>query len=344
MISCMMMKETTEDVENWSKLLTLSSLPIVLMLTFVSNSRIDQGARKLQTCSEYKVIRMAIKYDNDFCQKYGHGTEEGAEAFISTIITMMNPFFNVAPLCVKVTTCSIEGSCSASNDFWGNLKRTSSSVCDPTDGNDLLDKIKAQYSTGPPSGCDTTHLWVGGETYPEDTIGCAEVGHLCEKEAVGLSFMAAESYPLAVYVWLAMHELGHSLGGEHVLGQDQYIMSYGYLPDRFKSTNIDRMVNYITSTHAKDPTCTATESVGSPTSAPCTGYEFRLVLQTDDYPDETHWDVAGANGIMVVQGTYYSPNTRYEINECLPSGTAYTFTIHDSYGDGICCGGGGKLV
>ena len=63
-------------------------------------------------------------------------------------------------------------------------------------------------------------------------------------------------------------------------------------------------------------------------------------LSTDDYGFETTWTLTDSNGNVVEDG----PNTPYDdgsdfqetinlpsINEC------YTFTIFDSFGDGICC-------
>jgi len=42
---------------------------------------------------------------------------------------------------------------------------------------------------------------------------------------------------------------------------------------------------------------------------------------------------------MVLEGNNYADDTLYNINECLEFG-CYTFTIYDSFGDGICCSNG----
>ena len=39
-------------------------------------------------------------------------------------------------------------------------------------------------------------------------------------------------------------------------------------------------------------------------------------------------------------GTAYSSNTQYIENVCVPQNSNVTFTIYDSYGDGICCSWG----
>ena len=59
----------------------------------------------------------------------------------------------------------------------------------------------------------------------------------------------------------------------------------------------------------------------------------------DNYPDETSWDIRDVNGSVLwsSNGNYAGLTGSVDIPVCLPSG-CYTFTIYDSYGDGICCG------
>lgn len=69
----------------------------------------------------------------------------------------------------------------------------------------------------------------------------------------------------------------------------------------------------------------------------CTNVTLSLLL--DDYPEEISWLIADASGTTVASGgTYANSPDRSTITEvkCLASG-CYTFTINDSYGDGICC-------
>ncbi len=61
-----------------------------------------------------------------------------------------------------------------------------------------------------------------------------------------------------------------------------------------------------------------------------------LELTTDNYGSETSWTLTDGDGNSVAQGSGYSNNTTYNIDWTLAEGT-YTFTIYDSYGDGICC-------
>lgn len=64
--------------------------------------------------------------------------------------------------------------------------------------------------------------------------------------------------------------------------------------------------------------------------------DVSLALITDNYGAETTWDIKKSSGGIVASGNGYASNTSYDFEECLSAG-CYTFTIYDSYGDGICC-------
>ena len=66
------------------------------------------------------------------------------------------------------------------------------------------------------------------------------------------------------------------------------------------------------------------------------GDSLLLDLLTDNYGDETSWEICNSNAQVVASGSGYASNTEYISHICLPDGD-YTFTIYDSYGDGICC-------
>lgn len=68
----------------------------------------------------------------------------------------------------------------------------------------------------------------------------------------------------------------------------------------------------------------------------CADANLTLSLTTDNYGSETSWNLTDANGNVVESGSGYANNTSYTFNWTLADGQ-YTFTINDSYGDGICC-------
>ena len=67
-----------------------------------------------------------------------------------------------------------------------------------------------------------------------------------------------------------------------------------------------------------------------------------LTIQLDQYPPETAWVITQGTDTIIVSPSYANtpPNTLVEQRVFLNSNTDYTFTITDSFGDGICCGWG----
>ncbi len=62
-----------------------------------------------------------------------------------------------------------------------------------------------------------------------------------------------------------------------------------------------------------------------------------LTLVLDNYPAETSWNVKNSSGTILSSGSGYTvKGATITKNITLPTGN-YTFTINDSYGDGICC-------
>lgn len=72
------------------------------------------------------------------------------------------------------------------------------------------------------------------------------------------------------------------------------------------------------------------------------GTTVTLTLRTDGYGGETGWELKDANDSVIYSEPIntYSSNTTYDIELCLEDNACYTFTIYDSYGDGICCSQG----
>ena len=86
----------------------------------------------------------------------------------------------------------------------------------------------------------------------------------------------------------------------------------------------------------------------------CTDDQISVTIKitTDGYGSETSWDVkdndTNVTYYAVNGGTYPSqlPDTTYIYEFCIPQDACATFTINDSYGDGMCCehGDGGYEV
>ena len=67
-----------------------------------------------------------------------------------------------------------------------------------------------------------------------------------------------------------------------------------------------------------------------------TGTPVFISIQTDQYGNETSWEITTSGGQLVESGGNYDSNSEYDIVVGLEDGD-YTFTIYDSYGDGMCC-------
>ena len=61
--------------------------------------------------------------------------------------------------------------------------------------------------------------------------------------------------------------------------------------------------------------------------------EMIIEIVPDSYPAEISWEVTTA-GTVVASGTFEGDSI------CVDTTLCTTFTIHDTYGDGICCGYG----
>lgn len=74
-------------------------------------------------------------------------------------------------------------------------------------------------------------------------------------------------------------------------------------------------------------------------STGCNDNEVTISITFDNYPEETSWTLVSDSGQTVASGgTYASQPDGSTLTEvlCLPD-DCYTFTINDSFGDGICC-------
>ncbi|GAB4154156.1 MAG: hypothetical protein Tsb0033_01750 [Winogradskyella sp.] len=81
-----------------------------------------------------------------------------------------------------------------------------------------------------------------------------------------------------------------------------------------------------------------TVNVSDPSSG-CTDNEVIITITFDNYPEETSWSLVNDSGQTVASGGTYGnqpDGSTYTETLCLAD-DCYTFTINDSYGDGICC-------
>ncbi|MEZ5045218.1 MAG: S8/S53 family peptidase [Saprospiraceae bacterium] len=79
---------------------------------------------------------------------------------------------------------------------------------------------------------------------------------------------------------------------------------------------------------------------GGSNCAPCACFEapLTLTINLDHYPEETSWTLKTSGVTVASGGTYgYLPDLSTVVENINVGEGNYTFTINDSYGDGICC-------
>ncbi|HXH18705.1 MAG TPA: hypothetical protein VNJ07_06440, partial [Chitinophagales bacterium] len=80
------------------------------------------------------------------------------------------------------------------------------------------------------------------------------------------------------------------------------------------------------------------------TLAQCPDATIRIEIFTDNYPEETTWQLFDQSTGLVIASDDLSiaglPFTLYSWDVCVTSTGCYDFTINDAFGDGICCAEG----
>ncbi|WP_091984686.1 endonuclease [Pseudoalteromonas denitrificans] len=77
-------------------------------------------------------------------------------------------------------------------------------------------------------------------------------------------------------------------------------------------------------------------TVPDPDTNNCADTSLAFSLTTDKYGYETSWNLKNASSVEIAQGSNLANDKTYNETFCLVDGD-YSFTINDSYGDGICC-------
>jgi len=94
-----------------------------------------------------------------------------------------------------------------------------------------------------------------------------------------------------------------------------------------------------------DSDCDNGQCQSTPDCASCGKSKLDVEITIDNYGEETTYDVKDSSGTKVMEGSGWPSNSVNSFWKCVASG-AYTFTIKDGYGDGLCCtyGQGGYVV
>jgi len=90
------------------------------------------------------------------------------------------------------------------------------------------------------------------------------------------------------------------------------------------------------------PTVPPTPAPVTPTTPPPTPpvscLTVKIDILTDYFPTETSWTISDQEGNEVASGSGYTEKQTNSIHDvCLESNNVHTFSISDTWGDGICC-------
>ena len=67
---------------------------------------------------------------------------------------------------------------------------------------------------------------------------------------------------------------------------------------------------------------------------------INVSILTDGYGSETTWEIKAEDGTVIGSGGPYSNNTQYNETAFVNPTECFTFSLYDSYGDGMCCANG----
>jgi len=71
-----------------------------------------------------------------------------------------------------------------------------------------------------------------------------------------------------------------------------------------------------------------------------TSHIIHLKIRTDNYPEETTWEIVDEGGSVIADGGPYNGQTQtvvFDEDIPMPAQGCYEFRIEDTWGDGICC-------
>ena len=77
--------------------------------------------------------------------------------------------------------------------------------------------------------------------------------------------------------------------------------------------------------------------INSYSQCPVGNIEVKVVLTTDNFANETSWQLKDNFGNVLMANGVLTNATTFTNTVCIVSAGCLTFTINDSFGDGICC-------
>ncbi|WP_417710663.1 endonuclease [Pseudoalteromonas umbrosa] len=190
-----------------------------------------------------------------------------------------------------------------------------------------------------------------GQTAAAITVNTATQGNTDLRQSIAV--VAGQTYDFSTWVY---HTEGRVKARLYIDGYRGYSnpqltaqwqqISYQYKASTSKNIEVGLRFYDVTGFDGSEVVYIDNYSTGNATTPPpppppsdCQHNSVSFTLKTDNYASETSWQLANKAGQIIKNGSGYSNNQTVTDTLCLTDDT-YTFTIFDSYGDGICCSQG----
>jgi hypothetical protein len=111
------------------------------------------------------------------------------------------------------------------------------------------------------------------------------------------------------------------------------------IDDNLQLTNNNITLNLLNVNNQTDGDVTS-NSVSTTTNLDSNYDSITLIINADDYPQETSWKLIDDANQIINTGSLNSNTEVYTEEICVNYSSCFTLYLYDSYGDGICCGYG----
>lgn len=210
----------------------------------------ERGDGKSSDCPYFKVVKIGVVYDAEFCVQQG-GKDE-ARSRIMMIVAAASVFFE-NDMCVKLRLTDIytpDDGCAGTSTF-ASFPRDKACGGGNSESfiryfKDWMNQNRDQIGLDPEA---TFHAFTGYQH--RGTLGCAFIGAVCEypEYAYGVDYMTSIS--LSTQSVIFTHELAHNLSARHISSEDtagfRYIMapSLNNPNDGFSQASIDKILGFL---------------------------------------------------------------------------------------------------